>query len=199
LHSLLPVAPLYLPGSQSEQAIEDADASLYFPTAHGDRFPTVPVYPASARQSLNAVEPVSEPVPELDGQSVHATAVAASLYFPEAQAVTEFPLPVYPASARQSLSAFEAAGLFELAGQVAQSGGYSLALQGAHSVPTTPVPGPQHCPVVAQSPVTQVVDPRSELFPPSQSWHTAGLPYPTMPLVAVPAEQRVQAFVVVSQ
>ena len=133
-------------------------------------------------------------------QSVHSAADAAvSLYVPEVHADTELPLPVYPASARQSFSAFEAAGLVEWAGQVAQSGGYSLALQGAHSVPTTPVPGPQHCPVVAQSPATQVVDPRSELFPPSQSWHTAGLPYPTMPLVAVSVEQRVHAFVAVSQ
>ena len=135
-----------------------------------------------------------------DEQAVHSAADAAvSLYVPETHADTELPLPVYPASARQSFSAFEAAGLVEWAGQVAQSGGYSLVLQGAHAVPTTPVPGPQHCPVVAQSPVTQVVDPCSELFPPSQAWHAAGVLNPTMPSVAVSAEQRAQAFVVVSQ
>ena len=104
-----------------------------------------------------------------------AADAAVSLYVPEAHADTELPLPVYPASARQSLSAFEAAGLFELAGQVAQSGGYSLTLQGAHAVPLTPVPGPQHCPVVAQLPVTQVIDLSSELLPASQAWHTAVL------------------------
>ena len=164
-----------------------------------------------------------------DEQPVHAAADAAvSLYVPATHADTEIPLPVYPASARLSLSAFEAAGLDEPFKQVAQSGGYLLALQGAHAVPTTPMPGPQHCPVVAQSPATQLIDPCSELFPASQGVQVSDpLPlyfpplhgvqvsdpfplyfppsqgghmlYPTRSLVAVPAEQRTQAFVVVSQ
>ena len=47
-------------------------------------------------------------------QFVHAAADAAvSLYVPGVHADTEPPLPVYPASARQSFSAFEAAGLDE--------------------------------------------------------------------------------------
>ena len=64
--------------------------------------------PASAMQSVIVVEAVSEPVPELEGQPVHAIADAAvSLYVPEAHAATELPLPVYPASARQSFNAAE--------------------------------------------------------------------------------------------
>ena len=52
-------------------------------------------------------------------QSVHAAADAAvSLYVPEAHAATVLPLPVYPASARQSFSSPEDAGLLLLEGQV---------------------------------------------------------------------------------
>ena len=92
----------------------DAVVSLYVPGVHAATELPLPVYPASARQSFNTVECVPEPVPEWDGQSVHAIFDAAvSLYVPEVHAATELPLPVYPASARQSLSASEAAGLDE--------------------------------------------------------------------------------------
>ena len=137
---------------------------------------------------------------------MHSAADAAvSLYVPETHADTELPLPVYPASARQSLSALEAAGLDEPFKHEPQMrpvcGKYSFALHAVtHAEPVvTTVPAAQHCPVVAQSPTTQVVDPCSELFPPSQAWHAAGVLNPTMPSVAVSAEQRAQAFVVVSQ
>ena len=54
-------------------------------------------------------------------QSVHAAADdAAALNVPAAQAVTFEPDPVKPASARQSSSASEAAGLPELVGQPSQ-------------------------------------------------------------------------------
>ena len=183
----------------------EAAVCLYFPETHAATELPPPVYPAFARQSFNAEQPVPEPVPEWEGQSVHVAADAAvSLYVPEVHAATELPLPVYPASARQSLSALEAAGLDEPFKHEPQMrpvcGKYSFALHAVtHAEPETAVPAPQHCPMVAQSPVTQVVDPCSELVPPSQSWHTAGVLYPTMPLVAVPAEQRAQAFVAVSQ
>ena len=72
-------------------------------------------------QAVIAVEPVfALYVP--GAQSVHAAADAAvSLYVPEVQADTELPLPVYPASARQSFSSPEDAGLLLLEGQSRQS------------------------------------------------------------------------------
>ena len=89
---------------------------------------------------------------------------------------------------------------------------YSFTPQATQTEPCTTEPAAQHCPVVAQSPATQVVDPCSELFPPSHGVQVSDpLPlyfppsqgghmlYPTKPLVAVPAEQKMQAFVVVSQ
>ena len=80
--------------------------------------------PASAMQSVIVVDPVSEPVPELEGQAVHAAADAAtSLYIPELHAATALPLPVYPAFARQLFSSPEDAGLLLLEGQSRQSVG----------------------------------------------------------------------------
>ena len=103
---------------QSMHAAADVVFSLYVPKLHAETVLPRPVYPASARQSINSVEPVSEPVPEWDGQSVHAIFDAAvSLYVPEVHAATELPLPVYPASARQSFSSPEDAGLLLLDGQ----------------------------------------------------------------------------------
>ena len=64
------------------------------------------MYPASALQSDRASLPVLLPVPELDGQLVQASALCADvLYVPAPQADTCAPLPVNPASARQSDSA----------------------------------------------------------------------------------------------
>ena len=55
-------------------------------------------------------------------QLVHAAAdEAVVLNVPDAQAVTLDPDPVYPASAMQSSSASDAAGLPELVGQAPQS------------------------------------------------------------------------------
>ena len=55
-------------------------------------------------------------------QAVHtAAAAASSLYVPEVHAATLLPLPVYPASARQSFSSLEDAGLLLLEGQSRQS------------------------------------------------------------------------------
>ena len=100
-------------------AIADAAVCLYVPETQAAIELPLPVYPASATQSSNEVEPVLEPVPEWEGQSVHAISDAAvSLYVPEAHAVTELPLPVYPASVRQSFSSPEDAGLLLLDGQV---------------------------------------------------------------------------------
>ena len=104
---------------QAVHAAADAAFSLYVPEAHAATELPLPVYPAFARQSFNAEEPVPEPVPELEGQSMHAAADAViSLYVPEVQADTELPLPVYPASARQSFSSPEDARLLLLEGQV---------------------------------------------------------------------------------
>ena len=80
--------------------------ALYVPAAQADTLPPLPVYPASARQSDKADWAVAVPVPELAGQLVQLSAlVAAALYVPAAQADTLSPLPVYPASARQSARA----------------------------------------------------------------------------------------------
>ena len=109
---------LKVPAAQPVHSTAEAAVCLYFPETHAATELPPPVYPAFARQSFNAEQPVSEPVPEWEGQSVHAAADAAvSLYVPEAQADTELPLPVYPASARQSFSSPEDAGLLELDGQ----------------------------------------------------------------------------------
>ena len=69
-----PVFALYVPGAQSVHAAADTIAILYFPKAHAVTELPLPVYPASALQSANLVEPVSEPVPEWEGQSVHSSA-----------------------------------------------------------------------------------------------------------------------------
>ena len=80
--------------------------ALYVPAAQADTLPPLPVYPASARQSDKAAWAVAAPVPELAGQLVQLSALAATaLYVPAGQADTLPPLPVYPASARQSVRA----------------------------------------------------------------------------------------------
>ena len=80
--------------------------ALYVPAEHADTLPPLPVYPASARQSVRATLPVPLPVPELDGQSVQAASLFAdALYVPAAHADTLLPLPLNPASARQSAKA----------------------------------------------------------------------------------------------
>ena len=55
---------LKVPVEQAVHSAADAAVSLYFPEAHAGTALPRPVYPASARQSINAVEPVPEPVPE---------------------------------------------------------------------------------------------------------------------------------------
>ena len=87
---------------------ESSGVSVAFqvPAAHGDTSLPLPVYPASALQSVRATLPVLLPVPELEGQSVQAASLFAdTLYVPAAQADTLLPLPLNPASARQSDSA----------------------------------------------------------------------------------------------
>ena len=76
---------------------------LYVPGKHADTLPPLPVYPASARQSVRATLAVPLPVPELEGQSVQAASLFAdALYVPAGHADTLLLLPLYPASARQS-------------------------------------------------------------------------------------------------
>ena len=102
LQSVAAVEPVAEPVPELEgqpvQATADVIVSLYLPEVHAATELPLPVYPAPALQSITVVEPVPEPVSELEGQSVQATADGVvSLYFPEEHAATEFPLPVYPA------------------------------------------------------------------------------------------------------
>ena len=55
---------LKVPVEQPVHAASEAAASLYVPVVHAATELPLPVYPASARQSINAVEPVPEPVLE---------------------------------------------------------------------------------------------------------------------------------------
>ena len=81
-------------------------ASLYVPGRHADTALPPPMCPASALQSAKASLAVLLPVPELDGHSVQAAALFANaLNVPAGQADTLPPLPVYPASPRQSVKA----------------------------------------------------------------------------------------------
>ena len=76
---------------------------MYVPAEHAATSAPLPVYPASARQSVTATLPVPLPVPELEGQSVQAASLFAdALYVPAAHADTLLLLPLYPASAKQS-------------------------------------------------------------------------------------------------
>ena len=98
-----------------------ADA-LNVPAGQADTLPPPPVYPASALQSVKAALAVFVPVPELDGQASQAALdIANDLYVPDKHGDTLVPLPVYPASARQALTAAECAGLCECAGQAAHA------------------------------------------------------------------------------
>ena len=99
------VDPLYWPVPQSVHAAADAGAALNVPAPHGVTLLAEPVKPASAVQVDSAVEPVEPPVPELVGQLVHEAAPVTVLNVPAAQAATELPTPVWPASARQSVAA----------------------------------------------------------------------------------------------
>ena len=92
-------------GQLSQAATLFAEA-LYVPAEHAATSAPLPVYPASARQSVRATLPVPLPVPELEGQSVQAASLFAdALYVPAAHADTLLLLPLYPASAKQSDSA----------------------------------------------------------------------------------------------
>ena len=91
---------------QLSQAATLFAKALYVPAEHAATSAPLPVYPASARQSARASLPVPLPVPELDGQSVQAASLFAdALYVPAAHADTLLPLPLNPASARQSAKA----------------------------------------------------------------------------------------------
>ena len=91
----------------AEHAAEPV-AVLNVPAPHAEGVPPLlPVNPAAATQAVIAVEPVVLPVPELVGQLVHAAEPDATLKVAAAQAVTELPAPVWPASATQALSAVE--------------------------------------------------------------------------------------------
>ena len=79
---------------------------------------------ASRKQSLSALDDARLLLPE--GQSVHGTPEATcSLYLPAAHAAISLPLPVYPASARQtelpSEPELEPTSLPELAGHAVQT------------------------------------------------------------------------------
>ena len=96
--------------------------ALYVPAGQADTLPPLPVCPASAKHSDWALVPVFVPVPVLLGHAVQAAAdVGVALNVPAMHADTLLPLPVYPASARQSLTAAECAGLCECAGQAAHA------------------------------------------------------------------------------
>jgi len=106
--ALLPVlVPVPVLVGHSVQPTELFASALYDPTGQADTpLSPSPVYPASARQSVEASLPVLPPVPELEGQLVQASALCADvLNVPAPQAETCAPLPVNPASARQSDSA----------------------------------------------------------------------------------------------
>ena len=116
-------------------AAADEAVTLNVPAAQAVTLDPDPVYPASAVQSSSASDAAG--LAELSGQElqvsdacaakllylpasqlVHAAAdEAVTLNVPAAQADTLDPEPVYPASAVQSSSASEAAGLPELSGQ----------------------------------------------------------------------------------
>ena len=106
---LLPLSLEPEPELETESELEsEADATV---AAGGTDF----------TQSLAAVDPVLSPVPELSGHCVHTSGPAIPLKVSAAHLVTATPEPVWPAAARQSSSASEAAGLPELAGQALHS------------------------------------------------------------------------------
>ena len=97
---------LYLPATQAVQSARSLAVSLNVPATQADTLVPLPVYPAFARQSVKAALPVLVPVPVLLGHGVQSAALLASaLYDPAGHAATSAPLPVYPASARQSVKA----------------------------------------------------------------------------------------------
>ena len=111
------VAGLYLPSVQFVQAADETAVDLYLPATHADTLLPEPVYPASATQSDNETE-ATPWVSLWGGQASQASLdIADSLYVDVGQADTLLPLPVYPASARQSDSWSDALGLLLCAGQ----------------------------------------------------------------------------------
>ena len=95
---------------------EQADAPVSALNVSGEHAtgvpPFGPVNAAFATHAVTAVEPVAEAVPELLGQSEHASEEAdCVLYLPATHAETLLPLPVYPAFARQSSTDVEAVSL----------------------------------------------------------------------------------------
>ena len=113
------VAVLYVPAPQFSHVMP----LLFRPAPHSFAQvpPLGPLQPLMQVQAVAAVEPVKPPVPELAGQAAQAAEPKASLKVSAAHAegVTPFG-PVYPASAMQSSSASDAAGLPELSGQELQ-------------------------------------------------------------------------------
>ena len=88
----------YEVAGQLKQLSALAATALNVPAAQADTLPPLPVYPASAMQSVKATLPVPLPVPELDGQSVQAASLFAdALYVPAAHGVqlSEAVCPAY--------------------------------------------------------------------------------------------------------
>jgi hypothetical protein len=83
----------------AEQATADAGTSLKVFASQEATLLPAPVYPASAKQSVTAVEPVETPVAELAGQSAHAALPVESLKNPGSHWTQRPPSgPVYPLS-----------------------------------------------------------------------------------------------------
>ena len=127
-------------------AADDAEEVLYVPTEHAETAPPAPVKPASARQSPTASDPVALPVPEWEGQAVQARAEAGvALNVCAEHAATLPPVPVNPASARQSVSSSEPIELpvVELLGQLSHASddaATALNVSMAHSETVLPAP-----------------------------------------------------------
>ena len=89
---------------QGLHGADDASSALNHPAGHADRLLPAPVHPATAWQSVSALDPELT-VEEWAGHAVHGSdEPTATLKVPLPQGFTLVPLPVKPAFARHAKS-----------------------------------------------------------------------------------------------